>query len=125
MKIDGWKVSMAILGMVDIVGGVCLLLTVVLFQSFSFISLLGLVYLFFGLIILHGPIDVKWLSYGIIPGTVLSALMIILSNNNDMPTYYKDALDQRIAAISILIGLCLVNYFLCIKYQSRFHLDEK
>lgn len=111
-KLTGVKIIIIILGIIDIIFGLFLLPTFVIFQGISFLFLLGMIYIIFGFSLIFKFLRTKLLLYGVIPLTLLSSLFfLMLGIDKNIPEYCKTPIMIQSICIGILSLICIVNIY--------------
>lgn len=103
------KNSMRIIGIANIIGGICLGIVLLLLQGiFAFI--VGAVFVAFGISVLAGKPHFKLLFYGMVPLTIVFSLMVImLGISENVPEYYKTPPMVGIILILPFLSICVTN----------------
>lgn len=106
----GIKVGIIALGILDIIFGLCMLLTIIFLAWFS--SVLGILYLFFGFGIILKSLKIKLLYFGIIPFTIFCLVVIwMMAVIKDTPAAYKLSVSMGAILSGILLSFCLANIY--------------
>jgi len=105
------KVSIIAFGILDIIFGLCLLPTFFIFLGAWFLFVLGILYLLFGFRVIVNSLRIRFLYYGIIPLTILSALFILLLSVVEQYVPLEEQIIAGVISVVILFSICLANLY--------------
>lgn len=106
------KVRTVILGVFNIVLGLFFMLIVFMMQGF-FLFFFGIFFIIFGIGLFNRKIYKKLFFYGIVPGTILFSINIImLGVAKDIPKYYQTPLSVGILIVIPFWFVILGDFFI-------------
>ncbi len=104
------RIISIILGLVNVIIGLCLLAFLIFLQGISPLPILGIFYFIFGMgVIIKKGFKIGILLFGIVPLTILSGAMILTMGGRHVPEYYQTPLGVKFILIALLLLFCTLN----------------